>query len=91
MSLARTIKQPATTKSSVGSEQVTLRVTHYLHQEPIDTWASDMDYHGYTEFEFEIWDRTDSRRLFELEAALEIHEPDGYGPIHKQFLDDYLT
>lgn len=30
-------------------------VTHYWHQDPDPaTWASDMDYYGYTEIEYEV-------------------------------------
>jgi len=34
---------------------ITVTVTHYWHQEPDATsWASDMDYYGFTEIEYTV-------------------------------------
>ena len=35
-----------------------VKVIHYYHQEPdYGTWDSDMDFYGYTECDYEIYDR----------------------------------
>jgi len=34
---------------------ITVTVTHYWHQEPdATTWASDIDYYGFTEIEYTV-------------------------------------
>jgi len=51
---------------------VRIRVTRFVNQKPMPMHSapSDMDYYGYTEVEYEIWDAKGTEQMHELERQL---------------------